>query len=81
MVSSYLNRFANASAMTWPFPTDPKNTAPKLLLYRCIDIAFGHYGETWSQKKKVWLRMNLEDKALQSLLFTWCMQGESDFAT
>ncbi|CAJ1943748.1 unnamed protein product [Sphenostylis stenocarpa] len=48
------------------FSNRPQNTAAKILLYGCIDIAFGHYGESWSQKKKVCAHELLSQKMVES---------------
>ncbi|KAK7389140.1 hypothetical protein VNO78_23972 [Psophocarpus tetragonolobus] len=44
----------------------PQNTAAKILLYGGIDIAFGLYGEMWSQKKKICVHELLSPKMVQS---------------
>jgi len=48
------------------FSNRAQNTAAKIFLYGCIDIAFGNYGETWSQKKKIWAHELLSPKMVQS---------------
>ncbi|TKY55272.1 steroid 17alpha-monooxygenase or 17alpha-hydroxyprogesterone aldolase [Spatholobus suberectus] len=48
------------------FSSRPQNTAAKILLYGCIDIAFGLYGESWSQKKKICVHELLTPKRAQS---------------
>ncbi|RDY12069.1 Cytochrome P450 71A20, partial [Mucuna pruriens] len=49
------------------FSSRPQNTAAKILLYGCIDIAFGVYGESWSKKKKICVEELLNPKMVQSV--------------
>jgi len=50
------------------FSDRPQNTAAKILLYGCTDIAFALYGENWRQKRKICVLELLSTKRVQSFL-------------
>ncbi|KAJ1391906.1 Cytochrome P450 [Sesbania bispinosa] len=48
------------------FSNRPQNTAAKILLYDCKEVAFGSYGESWKLKRKICVQELLSMKMVQS---------------
>lgn len=48
------------------FSNRPQNTAANILLYGCLDVGFGLYGEDWRQKRKICVHELLSMKRVQS---------------